>query len=101
MQFKIGDTIWHGCRYWKQESLEPHEVSGWNTEWIPYSVVRVTPKRIVIDNTVIGEVFYLNRQTMERDDCQYHSRVHEYFFARKPTTLGDYIGRIIEGGIVR
>jgi len=87
--FKIGDKVWHGFRYWKTDGLGVDEVLGWNTEYIPYSIVQITAKRIKIDNTVIGEVFQLNRQVMERDGKQYHSRVHEYIYAEKPPFGGD------------
>ena len=87
MRFKVGDTIWHGCRYWKSDSLEAGEVLGWNTEYRRYLVTRITAKRIVVfwerGSESIHEV-QLNRETMERDGKQYHSRFHEYFYAEKP-----------------
>lgn len=100
--FNKGDTVWHGCRYWKQDDLEDNEVSGWNAEYEPYTVMRVTSKRIVVAIPRSGypEV-HLNRQTMERDGVQYHSRFSEYFFAEKPNFIGDYIGRVYEGGVIR
>lgn len=86
--FEIGDTVWHGARYWKQDGLRPNEVIGWNVEYVPWKVIHLTPRRIVIGRG--GYRLHLNRQVMERDGRQYHSRVHEYFFAEKPDHVGDY-----------
>lgn len=96
-EYSLGDAIWHGCRYWKQDDLGPNEVAGWNADYERYEIVRLTPKRIVITIPRSGypEV-YLNRQTMERDGLQYHSRFGEYFFRVKPQIVGDYIGRTTE-----
>jgi hypothetical protein len=82
--FKAGNTIWHGVRYWKTENLESGEVLGWNTRYVPYGVSRVTAKRIEVYSTATDQAFWLNRQAMERDGKQYHSRVHEYFYSVKP-----------------
>lgn len=85
--FTIGQTIYHGSRYWKSEGLESGEALGWNTRYIPYKVDKVTPKRIAVysrDIDDINQVVWLNRETMERDGKQYHTRFHEYFYAEKP-----------------
>lgn len=85
--FRVGQTVYHGWRYWKSEGFESGEVLGWNTEYRRYFVTRITPKRIVVfwesGSEPIHEV-QLNRQTMERDGKQYHTRFHEYFYAEKP-----------------
>jgi hypothetical protein len=85
--FHIGQIIYHGSRYWKSEGLEAGEVLGWNTRYIPYKIDRITAKRIEIyppDIDDASQTVYLNRETMERDGKQYHSRSHEYFYAVKP-----------------
>jgi hypothetical protein len=85
--FKVGQTIYHGSRYWKSEGLKAGEVLGWNTEYRRYFVTRITPKRIVVfwesGSEPLHEV-QLNRQTMEGEGKQYHTRFHEYFYAEKP-----------------
>jgi hypothetical protein len=91
--FEIDDTIWHGYRYWKTDSLEDSEVSGWNAAYFPCRVMRLTPKRIIVKHEVYNEIFHLNRQRMEHDGCQHHTGLREYFFAQKPSFMGDYIGR--------
>lgn len=82
--FKVGNTIWHGSRYWKTDDLQSGEIQGWNTKYIPYTVARITAKRIEVYNAETREAFWLNREAMERDGKQYHSRVHEYFYSVKP-----------------
>lgn len=82
--FKIGQLVWHGSRYWKFDGLVGSERAGWNTKFIPYQVVKITAKQIVVDNTSMGEVFHLKREVMERQGKQYHTRFHEYFYATKP-----------------
>lgn len=89
--YNVGDIVWHGCRYWKQDELEANEVQGWNTEYVPYAIDAITPKRLIAMNAVICEVVQLNRQTMEREGMQYHSRYHEYFYAEKPDRIGDIV----------
>lgn len=91
--YDIGGIIWHGCRYWKQDDLSPNEVSGWNAEYEPYQIMRITPKRIIVSVPRSGyPEIHLNRLTMEVVGVQYHSRFSEYFFARRPSIKGDYIG---------
>lgn len=82
--FKVGDLVWHGSRYWKTDNLTTGEVPGWNTEYIAYSVQKITEKRIIVINGAIGQRLHLNRQAMERDGKQYHTLFHEYFYAEKP-----------------
>jgi hypothetical protein len=85
--FTVGQIIYHGWRYWKSEDLEAGEVLGWNTRYIAYKIDKITAKRIAIyppDIDDISQTVYLNRETMERDGKQYHSRFHEYFYAEKP-----------------
>lgn len=85
--FQVGQTVYHGWRYWKSEGLEAGEVLGWNTRYIPYKVNKVTPKRIEVYGRDIddpNQSVWLNRETMERDGKQYHTRFHEYFYAEKP-----------------
>lgn len=87
MNFKVGQTIWHGWRYWKSEGLGAGEVLGWNTRYIAYKINKITAKRIEIyppDIDDESQTIWLNRETMERDGKQYHSRFHEYFYAVKP-----------------
>ena len=81
--FHIGQTIYHGWRYWKSEGLERGEVLGWNTLYLPYRITKITAARIHAEYK--DAHVQLNRQTMERDGKQYHSRFHEYFYAKKPT----------------
>lgn len=89
----VGDSVWHGSRYWKQDDLESHEIRGWNVEWFECRVVHLSPKRIEVRHPYLGS-FQLNRREMERHGNQYHSRVHEYFFAEKPDIIGDYMGQL-------
>ena len=80
--FQVGQTIYHGWRYWKSEGLEPGEVLGWNTLYLPYRITKITAARIHVEHKDVR--IQLNRETMERDGKQYHSRFHEYFYAKKP-----------------
>lgn len=99
--FHVGDVVYHGQRYWKQEDLGLNEVNGWNVEYVPYTVTQITAKRIEVTNWEEDGLYYLNRERMERDGCIYHTKVHGYFFAEKPTAIGDYMGRVVEDGVVR
>lgn len=90
--FHVGQTVYHGWRYWKSEGLEKGEVLGWNTEYRPYKIDKITPKRIAVyppDIDDISQTVWLNRQTMEREGKQYHTRFHEYFYAEKPAPEPD------------
>src|ERR1051326_1999167 len=80
--FAVGNTVYHGWRYWKTDELGSGEVLGWNTLYLPYRITKITAVRIHVEykNTRIQ----LNRDTMEREGKQYHTRVHEYFYADKP-----------------
>lgn len=80
--FHVGQTIYHGWRYWKSEGLEKGEVLGWNTLYLPYHITKITAARIHVRHK--DTLIQLNRATMERDGKQYHSRFHEYFYAEKP-----------------
>jgi hypothetical protein len=80
--FHVGQTIYHGWRYWKSEGLESGEVLGWNTLYLPYRIVKITAARIHVEHK--GTRVQLNRERMEQDGKQYHSRFHEYFYAVKP-----------------
>lgn len=94
MQIKVGDTIYHEDRYWKLDGLRPDEVPGWNAEYVPYRVVRVTEKTIYAEWR--GNSVQLPRQkrpqkpkhapheTLEADGRQYHSRFHGYFYTAIP-----------------
>lgn len=88
--FKLGQIIWHGSRYWKTDSLIDDEILGWNTKYVPYKIARITPKQILVYHSESDTVVYLNRQTMERDGKQYHTRFHEYFYAVKPPPEKDF-----------
>lgn len=56
--------------------------------FLPYAVYKITAKRIVIcaltGHKGLGPEMFLNRQVMERDGKQYHTKFHEYFYAVKP-----------------
>lgn len=80
--FTVGQTVYHGWRYWKSEGLEAGEVLGWNTLYLPYRITKITAARIHVEHK--GTRVQLNREAMERDGKQYHSRFHEYFYAVKP-----------------
>lgn len=92
--YNIGDTIYHERRYWKTDNLLPHEEGGWNTEYMPFKVVRITAKRITVEHE--GVTVHLPRgarpkkpgharhEYLEADGRQYHSRFHEYFYAEIP-----------------
>lgn len=90
--FKVGQTVYHGWRYWKTDDLESGEVAGWNTRYIAYKIDKITPKRIAVyppDIDDVSQTVWLNRATMERDGKQYHTRFHEYFYAEKPAPESD------------
>lgn len=95
-EYSIGEIVWHGRRYWKSSDLKRNEVYGWNAEYVPYEITRILPKRIEIANWQEDGLFYLNREQMEKNGLQYHTRVHEYFFRVRPRIVGDYIGRAVE-----
>lgn len=80
--FKVGQTVFHGWRYWKSEGLESGEVLGWNTLYLPYLITKITAARIHVEHK--DTRIQLNRATMEREGKQYHTRFHEYFYAEKP-----------------
>lgn len=80
--FQVGQTIYHGWRYWKTDGLEKGEVLGWNTLYLPYRITKITAARIHVEHK--DTRVQLNREAMERDGKQYHSRFHEYFYAKKP-----------------
>lgn len=82
--YSIGDTIYHGDRYWKQDNPAPHERVGWNTEYVPFKVVKITAKRIHARSPDGTITIQLDRKTMETKGEQYHSRFHEYFYAKIP-----------------
>jgi hypothetical protein len=92
--FKVGDTIYHERRYWKSEGFLPHEVLGWNAEYLPFKVVRITPKTIYVERSGVkvqlprGErpqrPGWARHEYLEADGKQYHSRFHEYFYAEIP-----------------
>lgn len=96
MTFKVGQTIWRGYRYWADLSFVQFDhASGWNTLFIPYRILAITSQRIKVqlladsingrEATVLDKKpVYLNRAVLEKDDKQYHTRFHEYFYATKP-----------------
>lgn len=47
--FRIGQTVYHGWRYWKSEELEAGEVLGWNTLYLPYRITKITAARIYVE----------------------------------------------------
>lgn len=92
-EIRRGDKIWRGYRYWR--NIGETGFPGWNTAFIPYRVIAVTSKRIEIGHiadTICGKPktvkdwkpLFLNRETIERDGKQYHTRFHEYFFSERP-----------------
>lgn len=103
-EFRVGGIVWRGYRYWSGLSLLEQSLlgnpatgdySGWNTTFVPYSVLAFTRKRIkvmLLPDSINGteatekdrEPLFLDRATMERDGKQYHARYHEYFYAVKP-----------------
>lgn len=80
--FKTGMTVYHGWRYWKSDGLASGEVLGWNTLYLPYTIKKITPARILVEYK--DAKVHLNRAMMEKDGKQYHTRFHEYFYAEKP-----------------
>lgn len=95
-EFKIGGVVWRGYRYWADDRDFIHGAQfGWNTQFAPYRIVAITAQRIVVEyqrNTIARRPttkkewspLFLNRATMEREGKQYHTRYHEYFYAKKP-----------------
>lgn len=83
-KFQVGQTVYHGSRYWKSEGLTAGEVLGWNTLYLPYRITKITPARIHVERKGKDICLQLNRATMEREGKQYHTRFHEYFYAKKP-----------------
>lgn len=95
---KIGDTIYHESRYWKQDNLSADEVPGWNARYLPYLVTKVTDKTIFAtgcgpDNKASHVQFsrslkqkpgHARPTTLEGDGKQYHWRFHEYFYTEEP-----------------
>ena len=81
--FHVGQYVYHGWRYWKTDGLEPSEVPGWNTLYLPYRIIKITAAWIVVRRE--DTTFNLNRRKMVADGKQYHSRVHEYFYAEEPS----------------
>lgn len=81
-KFTVGQYVYHGWRYWKSDALEPDEVLGWNTLYLPYRIIKISACWIVVQRD--DTTFNLTRRTMESAGKQYHSRVHEYFYAEKP-----------------
>lgn len=92
--FKVGDTVYREQRYWKSEGFLSHERPGWNEEYVPWKVIRITAKRIHIEHEGVtiqlprGErpqrPGHARHTTLEIDGKQYHSRFHEYFYAEIP-----------------
>jgi len=80
--FRVGQTVYHGWRYWKSEGLESGEVLGWNTLYLCYKITKITAARIHVEHK--DTRIQLNRATMETEGKQYHTRFHEYFYAEKP-----------------
>ena len=80
--FQVGQTIYHGWRYWKTDGLESGEVLGWNTLYLPYTIKKITPAQIVVEHK--DTRIHLNRAKMQTEGKQYHSRFHEYFYAEEP-----------------
>lgn len=80
--FQVGQTVYHGWRYWKSDGLESGEVLGWNTLYLPYRITKITAARIHVEHK--DTRIQLNRETMETKGKQYHTRFHEYFYAEKP-----------------
>lgn len=94
--FKLGDTIYREKRYWKTDNLLAYERGGWNEEYVPFKVVRLTPKTIYTESADGIKVRlprgerpkrpgHARHTTLEIDGKQYHSRFHEYFYAEIPT----------------
>lgn len=81
-KFAVGQYVYHGWRYWKSDALEPGEVLGWNTLYLPYRIIKITAAWIVVQRE--DTTFNLTRRKMESEGKQYHTRVHEYFYAEKP-----------------
>jgi|SRR5882724_435535 len=94
MNFKVGQTIWRGYRYWVDLSFVQFDyAAGWNTLFIPYRILAITSQRIKVQllaDSINGreankKPVYLNRAVLEKDGKQYHTRFHEYFYATKPS----------------
>lgn len=97
-KFQIGGVVWRAFRYWNNLDLAFSGFggrAGWNTTFVPYSVLRFTRKRIkvmLLADSINGkeatekdrEPLFLDRSTMEQKGKQYHTRYHEYFYAAKP-----------------
>lgn len=93
-EFRIGGTVYRGYRYWRNLG-NPFGYPGWNTAFLAYRIIDITPQRIKVEHvadTMFGKAktlkdykpLYLNLATMERDGNQYHTRFHEYFYAKRP-----------------
>lgn len=104
-QFSLGDIVWRGARYWPATPLAS-EIPGWNTEFLPYRITKITANRITIDRAWKTTKRYpmdareakfprtaqLNPDKFENGKC-YHSRFHEYFYICKPITDPEHEGR--------
>jgi hypothetical protein len=84
--FKVGHTIYRAFRYWKTDNLQRNEIPGWNVNYLPYRVIKITAKRITVARywPLNSETLQLDRAKMETEGQQYHSKVHEYFHAEIP-----------------
>jgi hypothetical protein len=80
--YQVGQTVYHGWRYWKTDGLETGEVKGWNTLYLPYKIVKITRSQIVVEHKETR--IHLNRAKMQTEGKQYHTRFHEYFYAEEP-----------------
>lgn len=82
--------IYHGRRYWTMEPTR-NDRAGWNTDFVPCPVFKVTAKRIGILSPYLG-VLWLNREAFDRDGKVYHSKPHEWFYRIRPTRDPEHPG---------
>lgn len=76
------DYIWHAKRFWVQEPTGRQHL-GWNTDFEGCPVFKKTAKRVGILSPSLG-VLWLNREALERYGRVYHSKPHEWFYAKRP-----------------
>lgn len=75
------EYIYRGHRYWIMEP-DGGLLIGWNTQFIPFRVTKITAKVIfATDGTIRVQ---LDRERFERLGKVYHSRFGEYFYKTIP-----------------
>lgn len=99
------EIVWRGVRWWVSSPKCGQHV-GWNNWFIPYTVIKKTPKRVTLRGNLaefkaFGDAtgysvdkadIEISRAKFEKDAKVYHSRVHEWFYKEKPAVDPDAPG---------